>query len=160
MRKNGLRIHMKELDNMKLSQRLALITLALVPPLSAQAQAPDSDTELDYVVEYGAAIADADRVSSAGTQLSDPRAILRQDRYNVDVVGVSQPGDSSDPYFTSKGHRAEIAKASVLFLDDFARDNLMTGAAALFVTVKRDKGGNLVFFLATSDGEPADPPEE
>lgn len=152
---------MKELDNMSLSHRLPLLAFALSLSVSAQAQAPDPDADLEYVVEYGVSAADTDRVSSAGTKLTDPRAILRQDRYNVDVLGITQPGDSADPYFATKDHRAEIAKASVRFLDDFARDNLMTGAAALFVTVQRHgKDGDLVFFLATSDGEPADPPEE
>jgi hypothetical protein len=146
---------------MPLPHRLSLAALALALPLPVQAQTPDPDADLDYVVEYGASIADTDRVSSAGTQLSDPRAILRQDRYNVDMLGISQPGDSADPYFSSKEHRAEIARASVRFMDDFARDNLMTGAAALFVTVQRHgKNGDLVFFISTSDGEPADPPEE
>lgn len=151
---------MKELDNMSLSYRLPLLALALSLSVSAKAQAPDPDADLEYVVEYGVSAADTDRLSSAGAKLTDPRAILRQDRYNVDVLGTSQPGDSSDAYFATKDHRAEIAKASIRFMDDFARDNLMTGAAALFVTVMRAKDGNLVFFLATSDGEPADPPEE
>lgn len=138
--------------------RALLLAAVLSSPLAAQA--PDADEGLDYVVEYGATIADTDRISSSGAALSDPAAILQQDRYNVDVRGVLQPGDSTDDYFADKAQRAEIAKADIRFQDDQARADIADGTPSLFVTVMRRQGdGQLVIFLATSDGEPADDPD-
>jgi len=132
-----------------------LIAASLGPP--AAAQAPDADEGLDYVVEYGATIADTDRVSSSGAALTDPAAILQQDRFNVDVRGVLQSGDSTDDYFADKAQRAEIAKAEIRFQDDRAQADIVDGTPSLFVTVmRRQDDGQLVIFLATSDGEPAD----
>lgn len=138
--------------------RTLLAAAALSMPLAAEAQ--DDDEQLDYVVEYGATIADTDRVSSSGAALTDPAAILRQDRFNVDVGGVLQPGDSADEYFADKAHRAEIADADIRFQDDKARADMAGGTPSLFVTVmRRPTDGRLVIFLATSDGEPADDPD-
>lgn len=128
--------------------------LAAAPP-AARAQEPDHD--LEYVAEYGVMTGADDRVSSSGTKLSDPAAILQQDRYNVDVRGVLQPGDSADSYFGDKAHRAAIAKAAIEFTDEHARAHVVNGTYPLFVLVKRPKGGGrLTFFVSTSDGEPAD----
>lgn len=138
--------------------RALLAAAALSIPLAAQAQ--DEDEQLDYVVEYGATIADTDRVSSSGAALTDPAAILQQDRFNVDVRGVLQPGDSADEYFADKAHRAEIADADIRFQDDKAQADMANGTPSLFVAVmRRPSDGRLVVFLATSDGEPADDPD-
>lgn len=136
-----------------------MLATAIALPFAAQAQAPESDSDFDYVAEYTALIGAEDRVSSAGTKLSDPAAILQQDRYNFHVRGVSQPGDSPDSYFGDKAHRAEIGKAAVAFGDESARANLVNGTFQLFVTAMRPKGGGpLALFVSTSDGEPADDP--
>jgi hypothetical protein len=137
-----------------------ILAAAVALPFAAQAQAPDD--ELDYVTEYTMISGAEDRVSSAGVKLSDPVAILQQDRYNVHVRGISQTGDSSDDYFGDKAHRAEIAKAKIEFGapggDDVqSRGHVINGTFQLFVTVMRPKGGGqLMIFVATSDGEPAD----
>lgn len=126
----------------------------------AHAQGPDPDEGLDYVVEYGATIGEPDRVGSDGAALTDPAAILRQDRYNVDVRAILQPGDSADEYFSGQAQRAEIADADIRFQDDGVAAEIVDGTPSLFVTVMRRAGdGRLVIFLATSDGEPADDPD-
>lgn len=133
---------------------IAVTVGMLAAPPAAQAQTGD---DLEYVAEYGAMIGADDRVSSSGAKLSDPAAILQQDRYNVDVRGVLQPGDSADDYFADKAHRAAIASAAIEFTDDQARGHVVNGTYPLFVAVKRAKdGGRLTLFISTSDGEPAD----
>lgn len=128
--------------------------------VAAEAQAPESSDGLDYVTEYGATIAETDRVSSGGTRLTKAADILQQDRYNVDVRGILQPGDSVDDHFGDTTHRAEIAKADIRFSDEKAKTDMAGGTPSLFVTVMRQTGdGRLVVFLATSDGEPADDPD-
>ncbi|MBJ7441126.1 MAG: hypothetical protein JHD35_19170 [Sphingopyxis sp.] len=130
---------------------------AIALPFAAQAQAPGSGDDLEYVTEYTVMIGAEDRVSSAGTTLSEPAAILKQNRYNFHVRGINQTGDSPDNYFGDKTHRAEIGKAAVEFGDDGAHANLVNGTFQLFVTAMRPKGGGrLTLFVATSDGEPAD----
>lgn len=134
-----------------------ILASAIALPFAAQAQAPGSGDDLEYVTEYTAMIGADDRVSSAGTKLSDPAAILQQDRYNFHVRSISQTGDSPDSYFGDKTHRAEIGKAAIAFGDDGARANLVNGTFQLFVTAMRPKGGGrLTLFVSTSDGEPAD----
>lgn len=137
--------------------RNILAVPAILLSIGAQAQVADTSGDLEYVAEYGAMIAPGDRVSSTGAKLSAPAAILQQDRFNVHVGGALQPGDSTDSYFGDKAHRAEIAKATIEFSDDQARANVVSGNQPLFVTVMRKKGDDrLMFFVATSDGEPAD----
>jgi hypothetical protein len=138
----------------------SMAAAAIALPFAVQAQAPGSGDDLDYVTEYTALIGAEDRVSSAGTKLSDPAAILQQDRYNFHVRSISQAGDSPDSYFADKTHRAEIGKAAVEFGDPGARANLVNGTFQLFVTAMRPKGGGrLTLFVSTSDGEPADDPD-
>ncbi|ALJ15027.1 hypothetical protein [Sphingopyxis macrogoltabida] len=130
--------------------------------MAAQAQAQDADPDegLGYVAEYGATIGEPDRIDSDGAALTDPAAILAQDRFNVDVRGILQPGDSPDEYFADEAQREEIAGADIRFQDDRAAAELADGTPSLFVTVmRRPDDGRLVIFLATSDGEPADDPD-
>lgn len=137
-----------------------LIASAALLAAQTQAQDADPDENLDYVVEYGATIGEPDRVDSNGAALTDPAAILRQDRINVDVRGILQPGDSPDEYFADEAQRGEIASADIRFQDDRAAAEIADGAPSLFVTVMRQPDdGRLVIFLATSDGEPADDPD-
>lgn len=137
---------------------VAAASLLLLPANPVMAQQAGDD--LEYVAEFGAMIGPEDRVSSAGARLTDPAAMLQQDRYNVNIRAIIQPGDSPDPYFGDKAHRAEMAKAVVEFGDDGARANLVNGTFPLFVTAMRPKGGGrLTLFVSTSDGEPADDPD-
>ncbi|HWW56697.1 MAG TPA: hypothetical protein VN047_07370 [Sphingopyxis sp.] len=140
----------------KLSRLAVAVGLGISAAPAAQAQTAG---DFEYVAEYGAMIGADDRVSSSGAKLSDPAAILQQDRYNVDVRGVLQPGDSADDYFADRAHRAAIAKAAIEFTDDQARGHVVNGTYPLLVAVKRAKDGRLTLFVSTSDGEPADDSE-
>ncbi|WP_428628736.1 hypothetical protein [Sphingopyxis sp.] len=133
---------------------VAIIAALFLIPSS---QASDPGDTLEYVSEYGVMIGPEDRVSSTGAKLSKPAAILQQDRFNVNVRGILQPGDSVDSYFTSNAHRAQIAKALIEFGDDQARAHLINGTYPLLILAQRRMGDErLILFISTSDGEPAD----
>lgn len=55
---------------------------------------------------YSAYIGDADLFNSSGTRLTQPWAILRQDRANFHRFGVRQGADQPDTFFTSEANRA------------------------------------------------------
>lgn len=57
---------------------------------------------------YRAEIAPVDRRNSAGAALTDPGAILAQDRANVHRFGHRQAGDTMDATFSSRSHRAAM----------------------------------------------------
>ncbi|MBR0781079.1 hypothetical protein [Bradyrhizobium iriomotense] len=69
---------------------LLALNLASVIPVAnrAEAQTAAHDDNLEHVVEYGATIADVDRVSSTGQQLSD---IATSDGAPADKVASSSP---------------------------------------------------------------------
>lgn len=128
--------------------------------LSVPALASDSSGNLEYLSEYGATIGPEDRASSTGNTLSQPGAILQQDRFNVNVRGIIQPGDSTDDYFADKASRSEIARAVIEFSDSDARSHLLNGTHPLLVVAHRRRNDDkLVLTVSTSDGAPADDPE-
>lgn len=128
--------------------------------ISITAQASDPDDSIDYLSEYGATIGPEDRVSSTGAKLSQPAAMLQQDRFNVNVRRMVHANDSPDTYFAEKAHRAEIASAVIIFSDEGAKGHLLDGSAPLLILAYRRKTDRkLVLAVSTSDGEPADDPE-
>lgn len=128
--------------------------------LSITAQASDPDDSIDYLSEYGATIGPEDRVSSTGAKLSQPAAMLQQDRFNVNVRRMVHSGDSPDAYFANKSHRAEIASAVIIFTDEGAKANLLYDSQPLLILAYRRKSDRkLVLVVSTSDGEPADDPD-
>ncbi|PVA12015.1 hypothetical protein DC366_03600 [Pelagivirga sediminicola] len=80
---------------------------------------------------YLADIGEIDRRNSSGAQLSDPAAILTQDRANVHRFGYRQAGDTSDGIFQSREMRARmpslLARGS---MSPAAQAALRSGAAA------------------------------
>jgi hypothetical protein len=139
---------------------LLVATASAALLLNMQAQASDPFNSLEYVSEYGATIGPEDRVSSTGTKLSKPGAILQQDRFNVNVRGTIQPGDSRDDYFVSNARRAEMAKAEVVFLGPEAEAHFINGTYPLLVEALRRMGdGKLMLYVSMSDGEPANDPD-
>jgi len=128
--------------------------------ISITAQASDPDDSIDYLSEYGATIGPEDRVSSTGAKLSQPAAMLQQDRFNVNVRRMVHANDSPDAYFAEKAHRAEIASAVIIFSDEEAKANLLNGSEPLLILAYRRKTDRkLVLVVSTSDGEPADDPD-
>lgn len=141
-------------------RQLLAATVAAFLLLGSQAHASDPDDSPDYLSEYGATIGPEDRVSSTGTALSQPAAILQQDRFNVNVRRMVHDGDRADAYFASKARRAEIASAVIIFSDPEAKSHVLNGTAPLLISAYRRRAdGKLVLTVATSDGEPADDPD-
>ena len=128
--------------------------------LSTTAHASDPDDGIEYLSEYGATIGPEDRVSSTGAKLSQPTAMLQQDRFNVNVRRMVHEDDSPDPYFADRAHRAEIASAVIIFSDEGAKANLLYDSQPLLILAYRRKiDRKLVLVVSTSDGEPADDPD-
>ena len=65
-----------------------------------------SESRRPLIGSYSAYIGDADLFNSSGTRLTQPWAILRQDRANFHRFGVRQGADQPDTFFTSEANRA------------------------------------------------------
>lgn len=146
-------------DKIRPRMLLAASVVAALP-FGITAQASDPDDSIDYLSEYGTTIGPEDRVSSTRAKLSQPAAILQQDRFNVNVRRMVHAGDSPDAYFAEKAHRAEIASAVIIFSDEGAKAHLLNGSEPLLILAYRRKTDRkLVLVVSTSDGDPADDPE-
>lgn len=147
------------MDEYRPLKLLAVASPALLL-LSTTAHAYDPDDGFEYLTEYGATIGPEDRVSGTGAKLSQPAAMLQQDRFNVNVRRMVHEDDRPDPHFADQAHRAEIASAAIIFADVGAKAHLLNGSRPLFVLAQRRKvDGKLILTVATSDGEPADDPD-
>ena len=91
--------------------------VAGVAPAPAASPAPVAPAAKSSVVaapgaqlleSYTATIGQDDLYNSSGARVTDPAAILRQDRANVHKFGVSQPGDSMDGFFASTANRGRM----------------------------------------------------
>lgn len=119
----------------------------------------DDAPDLDYVTEYGAAIAPEDKVSSKDDHLTMIAAILQQDRFNVQVNGLRQQGDSADTYFADKKHRLGKADA-ILKIDKETTAAIIDRNPSLLATIySRKSTGRLEISAGISDGSPADEPD-
>lgn len=86
--------------------------------------------------EYTAYIGDDDLYNSKGTRLSDPAAILRQDRANFHKFGLRQPGDSSDAFFGSVSNRAAMERmVRNGSISSEARRRLQNGGSTVVVQI-------------------------
>lgn len=64
-------------------------------------------TSAQELVElYHARLSDQDHFNSQGQRLTDPAAIIRQDRANYHKFGKRDPEDSADEFYASKQNRA------------------------------------------------------
>jgi len=77
------------------------LTLALV--FASMAAATAAAQVLD---EYVARIGPQDHFNSNGVRLTDPAAIIRQDRANLYVFGKGDGDDETDTFFRSRENRA------------------------------------------------------
>ena len=85
---------------------------------------------------YVAFIGEDDLYNSSGTRLTQPWAILRQDRANFHKFGLSQPGDTSDPLFGNAANRESMERLlrnGSISAD--ARARITQGGAAVRVQV-------------------------
>lgn len=120
--------------------RLAAAAAAAVAALSAPVAAQT------LVDSYVAEISPQDRVNSRGAALSDPAAILAQDRANYHRFGVRQAGDMGDGVFSDRAMRA--AFPDLVARGEIAADAraaiLGGGSARVRVEVLRGAGGDYV----------------
>jgi hypothetical protein len=76
---------------------------------------------------YFATIGPQDFHNSSGARLTDPCAILQQDRANVHRFGIAQDGDQRDPWFGDRAARTVIGSncrllhPSSAYVADFLR---------------------------------------
>lgn len=79
------------------------------PPAPSPSQesmvANGSAPQMRLIATYNAFIGQDDLYNSNGKRLTAPWQVLRQDRANYHRYGVSQPGDESDPFFSSAKNR-------------------------------------------------------
>jgi hypothetical protein len=109
---------------------LALIGVILSSPAMAQCQIEDS-----YVARLGA----VDHFNSNGLRLSDPAAIIRQDRANYHLYSRAESEDQADHFFSSKANRAilEAMLANGQSTPE-ARAAITNGTPLILVTICRD----------------------
>jgi hypothetical protein len=110
----------------------AAALLAIAP--AAQAQ--------QTVLEYYAGIDQQDLYNSRGVRLTEPCAILRQDRANVHRFGKPGQYDSADPMFGDPNARAAFGGDCAPF-DGYATDRLRNAEAYVYVVVYRMPNGSL-----------------
>ncbi|WP_281968347.1 peptidoglycan-binding protein [Roseovarius nanhaiticus] len=82
----------------KWTAAFAAVFAALASPVLSQS----------LIESYVAEIGNVDLRNSSGAVLSDPAAILTQDRANVHRFGMQQPGDTIDGLFQSREMRARM----------------------------------------------------
>jgi hypothetical protein len=85
-------------------------------------------SEAQVMDSYYATISEADRRNSSGARLSDPGAVLQQDRANFHRFGIRQPGDQGDMFFASRDLRARIPGLYARGRRDDWTDSALTGA--------------------------------
>lgn len=84
--------------------RIAVLAAALWGLGAPLAQAQD----WREIAWYGATIGTDDLYNSRGTRLTDPGAVIQQDRANYHRFGLRQQGDMGDPVFHDRAARARI----------------------------------------------------
>lgn len=116
-----------------LAAALALATL-LAPASPASAQ--------QEVLVYFAGIDQQDLFNSRGVRLTDPCAILRQDRANVHRFGKAGQYDSPDAMFGNPNARAAFGEDCAPF-NGYGTARLRNAEAYVRVVVYRMPGGGL-----------------
>jgi hypothetical protein len=115
---------------MKIGILIALLAALYASPVFAQCQIEDS-----YVARLGA----TDHFNSNGLRLSDPAAIIRQDRANYHLYNRAESEDQADHFFASKENRAilEMMLANGRSTTE-ARAEIVNGTPLILVTICRD----------------------
>lgn len=79
------------------------------------------------ITSYYATISDDDRRNSNGARLTDPGAILQQDRANFHRFGRADIDDEGDPFFGNRNLRARIPQLYANGRRDGWSDGVLTG---------------------------------
>ena len=99
---------------------------------------------VSLIGSYQAYIGDEDLYNSNGTRLTQPWAILRQDRVNNHVYDLADPDDTSDDFFMSRANREAMER--------MIANGEMTGDARRLIT----SGGAIVNVDIYGRGERAE----
>jgi len=113
---------------------LALLTICLLPGTMLAG---------DAVETYTAVLSERDHFNSQGERLTEPAAIIRQDRANFHKFGKRDPGDESDGYFASTKNRAELEKLIERgTMAPAVRRMIVNGTPVVVVSVFRGASGD------------------
>ena len=100
--------------------------LALTGPAAAQ----------QLLESYQARLGVDDHYNSNGVQLTDPAAIIRQDRANFHAFGIRDAEDQSDAFFAIKANRARLeALLRAGRMDKFTASAIVRGTPLVYVEV-------------------------
>ena len=102
-----LAAQLKDGKETEASDEPAAAPVAAAPAQSAIRTETGASTAMGSYVAY---IGEDDLYNSSGTRLTQPWAILRQDRANFHKFGLSQPGDTSDPLFGNAANRESMER--------------------------------------------------
>jgi hypothetical protein len=132
------------------------VTLAAV--LLAATLGPSGPAAAQQIGVYYATISDTDRRNSRGAALSDPGAILQQDRANYHRFGRADIDDEGDPFFGDPDLRARIPALYAAGSNDAVIDNAirLQGSSYLLIFVCGRGGRPTHLNVYFSDGDSDD----
>lgn len=106
------------------------------PPAAQEQSRTQVSSSTNQIGSYRAYIGQDDLYNSSGMRLTQPWAILRQDRANFHRFGIRHSGDTFDEFFAGGGNR-EIMERMVANGDmsSAARNLIVNGDAAVRVDI-------------------------
>jgi len=111
----------------------------LIPALAAMLALTGSAAAQQLLESYQARLGVDDHYNSNGAQLTDPAAIIRQDRANFHEFGIRDPEDEGDRFFAVKANRARLeAMLRAGRMDRFTRNAIRRGTPLVLVEIYRN----------------------
>ena len=111
----------------------------LIPALAAMLVLTGSAAAQQLLESYQARLGVDDHYNSNGARLTDPAAIIRQDRANFHEFGIRDPEDEGDRFFAVKANRARLeAMLRAGRMDRFTRNAIRRGTPLVLVEVYRN----------------------
>jgi hypothetical protein len=111
----------------------------LIPALAAMLVLTGSAAAQQLLESYQARLGVDDHYNSNGVQLTDPAAIIRQDRANFHEFGIRDPEDEGDRFFAVKANRARLeAMLRAGRMDRFTRNAIRRGTPLVLVEIYRN----------------------
>eukprot|EP00697_Spironema_sp_BW2_P007875 gnl/Spiro4/22287_TR10974_c0_g1_i1.p2 gnl/Spiro4/22287_TR10974_c0_g1~~gnl/Spiro4/22287_TR10974_c0_g1_i1.p2 ORF type:complete len:254 (+),score=3.71 gnl/Spiro4/22287_TR10974_c0_g1_i1:1175-1936(+) len=90
----------------------------------------------ELIGEYQAFISEADLYNSSGARLTEPWAVIRQDRANYHKFGKRDEGDGYDAFFASESNRSSAERMLQQgFIDPLAAQQLLKGNVGIRVRI-------------------------
>ncbi|MEL6587406.1 MAG: hypothetical protein AAFY65_00665 [Pseudomonadota bacterium] len=97
---------------------------------------------------YYAYIGADDFYNSRGTRLTDPCAILQQDRANYHRFGIWHDGDQSDPFFDNRAARTVISQDCRAFPSSgYVADSLRRGEIKYVYVQVHGRAGRVTYVM-------------